>query len=63
MEQELLYDNVGYGGLRGVSQVYVSEVCEGQVQGEQKEVFSTFPGCTVDNKAVVKLQLHQWEGN
>ena len=30
MEQELLYKNVGYGGLRGVSQVFIPEVCEGQ---------------------------------
>ena len=56
MEQELLYKNVGYGGLRGVSQVFIPEVCEGQTQGEQKEVLSKFPKYTVNNKTVVKLQ-------
>ena len=55
-EQELLYKNVGYGGLRGVSQVFIPEVCEGRTQGEQKEVLPKFPKCTVNNKAVVKLQ-------
>ena len=42
VEQELLYKNVGYSGLRGVSQVFIPEICEGQTQGEQKEVLPKF---------------------